>query len=84
MLTVAVLAGHLTVFLLLLACLRVVGVETSDVTVVEALPKTRSGKILRGSMRDIADGHDGPPPATIDDPAVLEALRRTLRKETSC
>ncbi len=55
-----------------------------DVTVVAALPKTRSGKILRGSMRDIANGYDAPPPATIDDPEVLETLRRALRKETSC
>ncbi|GGI94583.1 propionyl-CoA synthetase [Streptomyces brasiliensis] len=55
-----------------------------DVTVVEALPKTRSGKILRGSMRDIANGGEGKPPATIDDPAVLEKLRQVLRKETAC
>ncbi|TWV32582.1 propionyl-CoA synthetase [Streptomyces misionensis] len=52
-----------------------------DVTVVAALPKTRSGKILRASMRDIANGRDATPPATIDDPAVLETLRLALRKE---
>lgn len=51
-----------------------------DVAVVPALPKTRSGKILRKSMRSIADGTDEPVPSTIDDPAVLEALRPVLRK----
>ncbi|WP_314173474.1 propionyl-CoA synthetase [Streptomyces winkii] len=50
-----------------------------DVAVVAALPKTRSGKILRKSMRSIADGTDEPVPSTIDDPAVLDALRPTLR-----
>ncbi|GLX49370.1 propionyl-CoA synthetase [Streptomyces hygroscopicus subsp. hygroscopicus] len=52
-----------------------------DVTVVAALPKTRSGKILRASMRSLANGDDAPVPATIDDPAVLESLRLVLRKE---
>ncbi|MFF9815120.1 propionyl-CoA synthetase [Streptomyces sp. NPDC014006] len=52
-----------------------------QVTVVPALPKTRSGKILRGAMRDIADGRDTPTPATVEDPAVLDALRRTLRPQ---
>ncbi|SCK56811.1 propionyl-CoA synthetase [Streptomyces sp. WMMB 322] len=52
-----------------------------DVAVVPALPKTRSGKILRKSMRSIADGTDEPVPSTIDDPDVLEALRPTLRKQ---
>ena len=49
------------------------------VDVVAGLPKTRSGKILRGSMRAIADGVDQPVPSTIEDPAVLDALRPTLR-----
>jgi len=49
------------------------------VDVVAALPKTRSGKILRGSMRAIADGVEQPVPSTIEDPAVLDALRPTLR-----
>ena len=49
------------------------------VDVVPALPKTRSGKILRGSMRAIADGVQQPVPSTIEDPAVLESLRPTLR-----
>ncbi|CAA9255015.1 MAG: Acetyl-CoA synthetase [uncultured Corynebacteriales bacterium] len=48
------------------------------VDVVPALPKTRSGKILRASMRAIADGVEAPVPSTIEDPAVLEALRPTL------
>ena len=49
-----------------------------DVAVVGALPKTRSGKILRKTMRDIADGKDATPPSTIEDPTVLETLRDTL------
>jgi len=48
------------------------------VDVVAALPKTRSGKILRRTMRGIADGHDEAPPSTIEDPAVLDALRPVL------
>ena len=49
------------------------------VDVVPALPKTRSGKILRRTMREIADGHDPAVPSTIDDPSVLETLRPYLR-----
>jgi len=48
------------------------------VDVVAALPKTRSGKILRKTMRGIADGHEEPVPSTIEDPAVLNALRSVL------
>jgi propionyl-CoA synthetase len=48
--------------------------------VVAGLPKTRSGKILRGTMRKIADGEDYPLPATIDDPAVLGEIDRALSK----
>jgi propionyl-CoA synthetase len=48
------------------------------VDVVAALPKTRSGKILRKTMRGIADGRDEPIPSTIEDPAVLDALRPVL------
>jgi propionyl-CoA synthetase len=48
------------------------------VDVVAALPKTRSGKILRRTMRGIADGHEEPAPSTIEDPAVLDALRPVL------
>ncbi len=49
-----------------------------DVDVVSGLPKTRSGKILRKTMRQIADGEEAPVPATIDDPGVLEKLRPVL------
>jgi propionyl-CoA synthetase len=48
------------------------------VDVVNALPKTRSGKILRKTMRGIADGREEPVPSTIEDPAVLDALRPVL------
>ena len=48
------------------------------VDVVAGLPKTRSGKILRRTMRGIADGHEEPVPSTIEDPAVLDALRPVL------
>ena len=51
----------------------------STVDVVPALPKTRSGKILRKTMRGIADGRDEPVPSTIEDPDVLDALRPILR-----
>ena len=50
-----------------------------QVDVITALPKTRSGKVLRKNMRSIADGVDIPVPSTIDNPAVLEALRPILR-----
>ena len=46
-----------------------------DARVVARLPKTRSGKILRGSIRRIADGEDAPVPPTIEDPAALDELR---------
>jgi len=48
------------------------------VDVVPALPKTRSGKILRRTMRDIADGKLPELPSTIEDPTVIETLRPTL------
>ncbi len=47
--------------------------------IVERLPKTRSGKILRGTMRRIADGEDYRMPATIEDPEVLDEIRHSLR-----
>jgi propionyl-CoA synthetase len=50
------------------------------VDVVTALPKTRSGKILRKTMRGIADGQNEPVPSTIEDPAVLDALRPVLEE----
>jgi propionyl-CoA synthetase len=51
-----------------------------DVSIVPALPKTRSGKILRKTMRQIADGEEPAVPSTIEDPSVLETLKPTLRK----
>ena len=50
-----------------------------QVDIVAGLPKTRSGKILRKTMREIADGKTPTVPATIEDPAVLEALGAVLR-----
>jgi propionyl-CoA synthetase len=52
-----------------------------DVTVVGGLPKTRSGKILRKTMREIADGKDAKVPSTIEDTGVLDALRGVLLRE---
>ncbi|KUH95088.1 propionate--CoA ligase [Mycolicibacterium acapulense] len=49
------------------------------VDVVPALPKTRSGKILRKTMRGIAHGREEPLPSTIEDPAVIEALKPILK-----
>jgi propionyl-CoA synthetase len=49
------------------------------VDVVAALPKTRSGKILRKTMRGIADGRDEPLPSTIEDASVIDALHPVLR-----
>jgi propionyl-CoA synthetase len=49
-----------------------------DARVVTRLPKTRSGKILRGSIRHIADGESVPVPPTIEDPAALEEIARVL------
>ena len=48
------------------------------VAVVDRLPKTRSGKILRGTMVKIADGEDFKMPATIDDPAILDEIKEAL------
>ena len=47
--------------------------------VIDRLPKTRSGKILRGTMGKIADGQPWKMPATIDDPAILEEIRVSLQ-----
>jgi len=52
-----------------------------DVAVVEGLPKTRSGKILRKTMREIADGNDAAVPSTIEDESVLDALRPVLKSQ---
>jgi propionyl-CoA synthetase len=47
-------------------------------TVVQRLPKTRSGKILRGTMKKIADGEEYKIPATIDDPEILAEISTAL------
>ncbi|MGL4976076.1 MAG: propionyl-CoA synthetase [Bosea sp. (in: a-proteobacteria)] len=46
---------------------------------VKRLPKTRSGKILRGTMKKIADGDEWAMPATIDDPVVLDEITQALQ-----
>jgi len=47
--------------------------------IVQRLPKTRSGKILRGTMRKIANSQEYTMPATIDDPAILDEITEALR-----
>ncbi|NGP54710.1 propionyl-CoA synthetase [Thioalkalivibrio sp. XN8] len=49
------------------------------VAIVDRLPKTRSGKVLRATMRKIADGKDYTVPATIDDPVILDEVTDALR-----
>jgi propionyl-CoA synthetase len=49
-------------------------------TVVKRLPKTRSGKILRGTIKKIADGNEYRTPATIDDPLILDEITADLIK----
>jgi len=55
-----------------IACYR----ETS---IVARLPKTRSGKILRGTMRAISNGKEWRMPSTIDDPTVLDEITESLK-----
>lgn len=50
------------------------------VRVVDRLPKTRSGKILRGTMRRIADGEDYPVPSTIEDPDALDTIAAAVAR----
>lgn len=56
-----------------IACFR-------DACQVPRLPKTRSGKILRGTMRSIANSKDYKVPSTIDDPTILNEITDTLKK----
>ena len=49
-------------------------------TVVKRLPKTRSGKILRGTIQKIADGSEWKMPATIDDPLILDEITESLHE----
>jgi propionyl-CoA synthetase len=48
--------------------------------IVGRLPKTRSGKILRGTMRRIADDHEYSIPPTIDDPKILDEITEALHR----
>ena len=48
-------------------------------TVVKRLPKTRSGKILRGTIQKIADDQEWKMPATIDDPVILDEITDALQ-----
>src|SRR6202049_5147903 len=50
-----------------------------QVGIVARLPKTRSGKVLRATMRKMADAEPFQIPATIDEPSVLEDIRRALQ-----
>ncbi|MFO1072668.1 MAG: propionyl-CoA synthetase [Geminicoccaceae bacterium] len=50
------------------------------VAVVSRLPKTRSGKILRGTMKKLADNSEFKVPATIDDPMIIEEIAESLRE----
>jgi propionyl-CoA synthetase len=47
--------------------------------IVKRLPKTRSGKILRGTMQRIADSQSFKQPATIDDPVILDEITESLQ-----
>ncbi len=51
-----------------------------DARIVPRLPKTRSGKILRGTIRRLADGETPAVPPTIEDPAALDEVGRVLRR----
>ena len=51
-----------------------------ETVVVKRLPKTRSGKILRGTMRKIADGEQYTMPSTIDDPVTLTEMESAFKK----
>lgn len=48
--------------------------------IVQRLPKTRSGKVLRGAMRKIADGEQYSVPSTIDDPAILDEIGQAVKR----
>jgi propionyl-CoA synthetase len=50
-----------------------------NAAIVRRLPKTRSGKVLRGVMRKIANGEAWTMPATIDDPSILAEIEGALR-----
>jgi len=51
-----------------------------EAVVLKRLPKTRSGKILRGTMRRIADGEEYRIPSTIDDPDILREIEEAVKQ----
>ncbi|MGB5156774.1 AMP-binding protein [Desulfobacterium sp. N47] len=57
-----------------------IGAVASFATVVKRLPKTRSGKILRGTIQKIAENKEYKMPATIDDPGILDEIKDALIK----
>ena len=55
-------------------------IQISKKTIVlKRLPKTRSGKVLRGTMRKIADSEEFSLPPTIDDPVILDEIKESLQ-----
>lgn len=50
-----------------------------NAVVVQRLPKTRSGKVLRSTLRSIANGDAWKSPATIDDPAILTEFEQLIK-----
>ena len=71
--------GEITAECIRLICERIGPVAAFKlVAVVDRLPKTRSGKILRATMAKIADGIEFKQPATIDDPAILDEIREAV------
>ena len=56
----------------------VASLRAGQVVVVDRLPKTRSGKVLRATMKAIADGTPFKVPATIDDPAIIGEITNAL------
>jgi propionyl-CoA synthetase len=52
-----------------------------DVIILQRLPKTRSGKVLRKTMRQIVDGDEYKVPPTIEDPTVLDDLKVALSEQ---
>ena len=76
--TVALSIFYLTAFYLLTFVVDKLPIAI----VVKRLPKTRSGKVLRGTIRKIADKEEYKMPATIDDPAILSEITEDLIKNS--
>jgi hypothetical protein len=78
----AAAASHAQIYAELVALVRArIGAIASfrHVFVVKRLPKTRSGKILRATIRKLTTTAAVPPPSTIDDPAILDEIREVLK-----